>query len=339
MDKFWIGLYFVFLTFTQAAAQHDSTLFTKLVSRYDTSYYNSYETQLTARFYFSKKYTAFRFYDKEDDVLLKYFPNTNLNMGVGATYKWATLNLAYGFGFLNPTDNKGKTEYLDLQCHIYGRRFLIDLLGQFYSGFFLRNQDLRDANGNYYIRPDIKVYQMGASAQYMTNYRKFSYRAGFLQNEWQKKSAGTMLLGWQLIWGRGLADSTIVPTAISQIPSDPQHQQLTFVETGPSIGYAYTLVIKKHFFIMGSATMIISFGSSVIEGAESVRSSSFIPNFSFKTFAGWNSKHWAISLTFTNEMVNISADENNQTFSLNTGNLRLNFVRRFKIKDIDIDVL
>ncbi len=336
MEKFWIALCVVAFTFTHAMAQGDSTLFTQLVSGYDTSYYNSYETQLTGRFYFSKKYTAFRFYDKEDDALLKYFPNTTLNMGVGATYKWATLNLAYGFGFLNPTENKGETKYLDLQCHIYGRKFMIDALGQFYSGFFLRNQDLRDANGIYYIRPDIKVYQMGASVQYMLNYKKFSYRAGFLQNEWQKKSAGTMLLGWQLTWGRSTADSTIVPTAISHVPLNPQHQQLTFIETGPSIGYAYTLVIKNNFFIMASGTMIISLGSSVLEGAERVKSSSFLPNFSFKTFAGWNSEHWAISLTWTNEMINISADSNNQTFSLNTGNLRLNFVRRFKVKNIPI---
>jgi hypothetical protein len=171
----------------------------------------------------------------------------------------------------------------------------------------------------------------------MINHKRFSYRAGFLQNEWQKKSAGTLLLGWQLIWGKAQADSTIVPSAISQIPSDAQLQQLTFVETGPSVGYAYTLVVKKNFFIMASGTMVLSFGTNVIEDTERVKSNSFIPNFSFKTFAGWNSKQWAISFTWTNETVNVSSNTNNQTFSLNTGNLRLNFVRRFKIKDIPIE--
>jgi len=325
MMKYWVVFCWISLACNDGVAQHDST------------YFNSYENELTTRFYFSQKYTTFRFNDETNDVLLRYVPNTTLNMGVGATYKWATLNLAYGFGFLNPDEHKGETKYLDLQAHIYGRMFLINLLGQFYNGFFLRNEELRDADGTYYLRPDIKVREVGASVQYMLNHKRFSYRAGFLQNEWQKKSAGTLLLGWQLIWGKGQADSTIVPSAISQIPSDAQTQQITFIETGPSVGYAYTLVIKKNFFIMASGTMILSFGSNVIEDTERNRSSSFIPNFSFKTFAGWNSKQWAISLTWTNETVTVSSNANNQTFSLNTGNLRLNFVRRFKIKDIPIE--
>src|SRR5688572_29616413 len=56
---------------------------------YDSNYYISYEGQLVGRYYFSQKYTAFRFNDRDDDVLLRYFPNTSLNMGIGATYKWA----------------------------------------------------------------------------------------------------------------------------------------------------------------------------------------------------------------------------------------------------------
>src|SRR5690606_14649801 len=87
----------------------------------DSSYYVSYENQLTGRLYFSKKYTSFRYFDTEEDIALRYFPNTTLNMGVGATYKWATLNLGFGFGFLNPDNGRGDTRYLDLQGHFYGR--------------------------------------------------------------------------------------------------------------------------------------------------------------------------------------------------------------------------
>ncbi len=116
-------------------------------------------------------------------------------MGIGATYRWATLNLAYGFGFLNPDRGRGKTKYLDLQFHGYGRKFSIDVLGQFYNGFYLTPRGTGTTHGTYYQRPDIEVGAVGASAQYIFNYRKFSYRAAFLQNEWQKRTAGTFLLG------------------------------------------------------------------------------------------------------------------------------------------------
>src|SRR5688572_32818258 len=131
--KFALSL-ILFLTLSAVTervnAQQDSTY-------QDSTYYVSYERQLTTRFYFSKKYTSLKFRDIGENYNLTYRPNTTLNMGVGATYRSFTLNLAYGFGFLNPERGQGDTKYLDLQFHTYTRRFVIDMFGQFYRGFFL----------------------------------------------------------------------------------------------------------------------------------------------------------------------------------------------------------
>ncbi|HEX5169253.1 MAG TPA: DUF4421 domain-containing protein [Cyclobacteriaceae bacterium] len=320
MTRFWFVVSFL-LSARAASAQQQND-----------GYFVSYEDLLTSRFYFSQKYTSFTYFDRVDDLTLRYVPNTTLNMGIGATYKWATVNLAYGFNFLNPDKKKNETDYLDLQCHIYRRKIIIDLLGQFYNGLHLTNDDLRDADGDYYNRSDIKIREVGASAQFIVNNKKFSYRAGFLQNDWQKKSAGTFLLGWQLILGDGKADSTIVPSKLSNIPAEAQVQKLSFIKTGPSIGYAYTLVVKKNFFFMGSGTVAISYGYNKIEGSDQSKSSSFIPDFSIKTAAGYNSEHWAITVSWTNDTANIGANSNEEIFSLHTGNLRFNVVRRFKLK-------
>lgn len=298
----------------------------------DSTYYVSYENQLTTRLYFSKKYTSLRYLEKEADVALRYFPNTTLNMGVGATYRWATLNLAFGFGFLNPDDGKGDTRYLDLQGHFYGRKFVADVLGQFYEGFYLVNTDLKDQDGNYYLRPDIRVAAFGLAGNYITNHERFSYRAGFLQNEWQKKSAGTALLGWQIIWGTEKADSTLVPYGLRSVHAEAHPQRMTFFETGPSVGYAYTLVVKKNFFLMGSVAVSLVFGTHAVSELERERYSSFIPNLSYKAFAGYNTEKWAVSLTFTNETITIGNNSSNQRFALDAGNLRLNFVRRFTVR-------
>lgn len=298
--------------------------------QYDTSYYTSYDTLLTTRLYLSRKYTGFVFVDRIHDLRLNYIPNTPVTMGIGATYKSVTLNLAYGFGFLNPDNGKGDTKYLDLQGHIYGRKLLIDFFGQIYNGFYLTNDELRQPDGDNYYRPDIKVREYGANAQYIFNYKHFSYRAGFLQNEWQKKSAGSVLLGWQLLYGKGSADSTIVPGGLKSVPPEARVRELSFISTGPSIGYAYDLIIKKHFFIMVSAVVSLSLNRNQLTSNTSETATSFIPNAGVKTFIGYNSKDIAVNITFTNEMTNLLTEGRDQFFSLNTGNLRFNIAHRFK---------
>jgi hypothetical protein len=75
----------------------------------DTSYIQTYDSLITTRFFFSRKYTSILVGGPGNLANLKYRPNSTLNMGVGATYRWFTLNLAYGFPFLNPERGRGKT--------------------------------------------------------------------------------------------------------------------------------------------------------------------------------------------------------------------------------------
>ncbi|HEX7017191.1 MAG TPA: DUF4421 domain-containing protein [Cyclobacteriaceae bacterium] len=301
-------------------------------NEYDTSYYVSYADEIIGRLYLSQKYVSFRYIDSGNDVAFRYLPNTRLNMGVGATYKWATLNLAYGFGFLNPENGKGETKYFDLQGHFYARRITVDLIGHTYKGFYLTDEDYKSPGGDFYLRPDMRLNGVGLTGQYILNSERFSYRAGFLQNEWQKKSAGTMLLGWQLILGSVSADSSLVPRKINEEINASGPDRVAFFETGPSVGYAYQLVIGKHLYVMGSLAAVLTFGTVVSEGETRERSSSFIPNITYHAFAGYNSETWAISLTFTNSVVNISGTLSDEWFSMDAGNVRLNFARRFRVK-------
>ncbi len=89
--------------YTKAFAQTDSS------KKFNRAYYESYTDLITSRVFFSQKYSAFRIRASERGKDLEYRPNTTLNFGVGATYGWFTLNLAYGFDFLNREDrSKGK---------------------------------------------------------------------------------------------------------------------------------------------------------------------------------------------------------------------------------------
>jgi hypothetical protein len=299
-------------------------------AQHDSSYYVSYEHLLTTRFYFSKKYTSLKFRDPSKEYSLTYRPNTTLNMGVGATYRWATLNLAYGFGFLNPERGKGKTKYLDLQLHSSGRKFIVDLFGQFYQGFFLTRKSTNNTNDEYYLRPDLHVNQIGGSIQYIVNHNKFSYRASFLQNEWQKKSAGTFIFGLETYGGRIKADSTVIPSFVNVEEAEQDVRLLRFFEIGANAGYAYTLVIKKHFFLTGSGSVSLVYGENRMynkDGSEKERGVS--PNSFLRLFGGYNSNRWAISVIYLTNSVSLATGSVQRQIILNTGNFRVNYIYRF----------
>lgn len=300
-------------------------------AQYDSSYYVSYENLITGRFYFSKKYTSFKLRDRLEDYSLTYRPNTTLNMGVGATYKWATLNLAYGFDFLNPERGRGDTDYLDLQFHSYGRKFITDFFGQFYEGFFLTRNSTNFIGDGYYLRPDLRVNQIGASVQYILNHRKFSYRASFLQNEWQKKSAGTFIFGIEAYGGKVKADSTMIPTFANNAEALRDIQLMRFFEIGPNAGYAYTWVIKNHFFLTGSASLSLDFGMNRIFDKEGSQNTTGVsPNTFLRFFGGYNSKKWAISVIYVTNSVSLATGNIERQIILNTGNFRLNYIYRFE---------
>ncbi len=251
-------------------------------------------------------------------------------MGVGATYGPITINLAYGFDFLNRGEirDKGKTKYLDLQAHLYSRKITIDFLGQFYNGFYLYDQQYRDTNGKYYQRPDIEIRTFGVHSQYVLNHKRFSYRAALLHNDWQKKSAGSLLVGFEIYGGVGRADSSFAPGVSAQSASN---QRLGFFELGPNIGYAYTLVIRKHFYISGSvaASLVYGFNNSTGVVGTDVKSNGISSNNVVRVFAGYNSERWAGGLSWVNSQISIASTSARIQTDIHTGNARASFVYRF----------
>lgn len=303
-----------------AHAQYDS----------DTAYYLSYEKQVTGRFYFSRKFTALVL--RDGGHTLRYRPNTSLNMGVGATYRWATLNLGYGFGFLNPERGRGDTRYLDLQFHSYGRKITVDVLGQFYRGFYLAPKGRAAAAENdYYLRPDLAVNMWGGTIQYVVNHERFSYRAAFLQNEWQKKSAGSLLVGLEIYAGNVTADSTLVPTAIDHSAALLNVNTVRFFEAGPSAGYAYTFVYRRNFFFTGAASLSLDVGTNTFRDREGKdRITGVSPNSLFRFSTGYNSGVWSVNCLYVSNVLRLAQNDRGRSLALNTGNFRVNLVYRFR---------
>ncbi|MFC4872158.1 DUF4421 domain-containing protein [Negadavirga shengliensis] len=296
-----------------------------------TVYYQEFPDQLTGRYYFSRKYTGMRFQDKSSGLNLLFMPNSTLNMGVGATYSNLTLNLAYGFGFLNPDRGRGETNYLDLQAHVYPKKWVIDFFGQFYRGYYIHQGKPEDLDmAGTYLNPDMRVRKIGTSVQYLFNHEKFSYRAAFLQNEWQKKSAGSLLAGFEIYGGEGKDEEGGFIPSSSLVEGQANVESVRFFEFGPNLGYAYTLVIMKHFFITVSASSNLSVGfSEVRDDSQNTRTQWGVsPNYFLRGFAGYNSDRWSVNANYVYNQVNFP-DASGYRTSMMTGNYRLNFVYRF----------
>jgi hypothetical protein len=297
-------------------------------SDHDSTYYTSYPELITARFYFSQKYTNFTVGAQKITPDLLYHPNTSLNMGVGATYRSVTLNLAYGF--LNKDNTKGKTRYLDLQSHLYSRKWAIDLNGQFYKGYYLNNKSTGyPGNQDYYVRPDIRISLSGASAYRIINDEKFSLRAATLQNEWQQKSSGSLLIGAEIFYGTIRADSAFVPSLLAERYDQKDIHKIHLLKFGPGAGYAYTFVYEKHFYLTWALTANINAGS-VKEFSNGSRKSkfTFTPNYNYRFALGYNGSVWACNLMLVGNQINFKGASSLNPYDIKTGNFRINLTKR-----------
>ena len=310
----------------------------------DTNYIQTFPDHITGRFYLSQKYTNFEVIDDSNAVSILYEPNTTLNLGVGVTINSFTLNLAYGFDFLNPDIGQGKTRYLDLQSHIYTRKLVIDFFGQFYKGLYLDNTaDLApDYEDPFYLRPDIYEQVLGGSVQYVFNHKKYSYRSGLVQNERQLKSAGSFLLGVDAYYGLMLGDSALIPSFARDLGFGEKKDmdRYTFFRAGPNLGYAHTFVVAKKFFAMLSLSVSLGVGSYSVrapgEGIEIVQgfSAAALGRFAL----GYNDEKWYLGLSAVTNSIDSNSSPSQVYATFGVGNIRLNYARRFipgpKIKKV-----
>lgn len=292
---------------------------------HDTTYFVTNSELITTRFYFSQKYTAFTLMAPKDAQDLKYRPNTNLNMGVGASYKNFTLNLAYGFNFLNNEPEKGKTTFLDLQFHAYPKKWSVDFYGQFYKGYYLNPKGFAASSPvNFYLRPDAKVNLFGLAIYYVFNERKFSYRAAAAQTEWQKKSAGSLLFGGEAHYGVINADSSLVPGSLANSYTQAGINRVRFLSLGPGVGYAYTLVMQQHYFVAASLSLNLNLGFSAETDLSHINKNVYaIPVSTYRISGGYNSSSWHISATWMGNRLPVRGAASPNNYLLQTGTVQL----------------
>lgn len=310
---------------------------------HDTTYYLSYMEMLTTRLFSSVKYTNVQIRNFDKWTGLKYNTNRQIILGFGLNYSIFGLNIGLNLPFNSYDEEKyGVSNYLDLQSHIHARRFNIDLYLQFYEGYYISNPSKVIENwpssDTFPKRPDIKVYSIGFNVQYIFNYKRYSYKAAFIQNEWQKKSAGSFTAGANTFYIITRGDSSIIPNEI--YPEDLfyglRYDRSDVLNIGVSGGYYYTLVISNHFFISAGLSVGPSIGYSWLDRHDSqkLQPSGVNLNFTgnFRSAIGYNSSRLFVGFSFLHQIVlnQLPVKEIWQNF--NTGNLRFNIVYRFNLR-------
>ena len=293
-----------------------STLTLPLASfgRTDSLYVQNYKQKLTLSGFLGREF-AFIIVNSPTEEL-SYLPNNPLKLGLGLSWKNTILSVAGGYGFDFMRDRKkGKTESLDLQYHHYDRKFIFDFYAQHYKGFYMEEED-RPEN-DIELCPDLVFRQLGLNAHYVFNNKRFSYKAAYVQNEKQVRSAGSFLLGGGVSWTRIDSEGSFLYNERSSLDN---------FQFGVDIGYAYNWVVNPRWLINGSITGGIRFGSEKIStfGKEKLK---VYPTALPRLSVIYDREKWALAFTFVNN-TSFPAFSEDDNITLLTGMFRLSYIRR-----------
>jgi len=223
----------------------------------NSMYIKSYTEQVTARFYLLQEEIGFEIFPEGSCKEIFYKPNIPVKFGLAAFYKWFGLGLAIKSPFYDKESaTKGNSSIIDLRINGYGRALSAELSYQDYHGFYLGNTPTLlqgwVSGDPMYQRPDMRILAYSGIFYYIPNFRKHSIRAAYIQNERQLKSSGSMIISPSFLVTDVFADSSLVPSFYTnEFHTIPEEMIINghFITAGISIGYSYTLVLLKNFYI------------------------------------------------------------------------------------------
>jgi hypothetical protein len=323
----------IFLPILICILIHSSSLAQVFRPDHDTTYYRSYKGSIICRVYLSRKYAVLKLVPPSYLESMSYHANTTLSIGVGITYKSLSVSISKGLGdFLSSEDKKGKTSFTDLQLRLYKRKWTIDAIASFSRGYYLSPQGLAAPAGqSYYIRPDFGTQVAGVAVYRVLNDQKFSYGAALSQNAWQKKSAGSFLLGGEAFYLTSNADSAFVPNQLDTTFDQRNIRKFHLFEIGPGAGYAYTLVVKEHAFLMASFNVGLNFSYSREIGNDKGTKIGVWGDYTFRIGAGYNANKWNVGLSWLATRISSEGHTSLYKYIYNAGGYKLVYARRFAI--------
>jgi hypothetical protein len=218
----------------------------------------------------------------------------------------------------------------------------VDLYLQWTKGYYLSNPENvfhpPVAPDEFQNRRDMRTSIVGLNVQYLFNSSRYSYRAAFLQNQFQRRSAGSPIAGIEAYWMLGMTDSAMVAPSVppSGFLDDQPFNQVDIANVGINGGYAYTFVWKEKLYLSLSSVLGISGGFNQVHYSNSstTYNRGLTVGFTNSTriSLGFNSHDYYVGLSLIHFSMSNLTGGYGDWFTYNSGNIRINFVKRFRLK-------
>ncbi len=154
------------------------------------------------------------------------------------------------------------------------------------------------------------------------------------QNDWQTKSAGSLLYGGEAYFGSMKGDSALVPNQVKNNFPQAGVDKVNFFSIGPGLGYAYTLVIEKYFFITGYVVANLDLNFSSEDGVTGKnKKTALTPGTVYKGAIGYNSSTWSLSANIIGNALFVGSASSSEEYFLQTGNYRLTIAKKIGTKN------
>lgn len=304
----------------------------------DSTFINDQSDKLLLRVFTMQKFNKYTLgqYGYPDNITYK--ANNNYHLGFGFHYKWIGANMSFKLPYFQ-RNNIGTTKFFDLQSYLYLNRIAIDLYVLSYKGYYLADDGVVSKlppGAGTLIRRDLRTQNYGTNFQYIFNYKKFSYRAAFIQNQCQVKNAGSFIVGGSIHYTRVKADSAIVPPTViyDGFFGDHTFNKTSALVLAVSGGYAYTYVFKKHFFI--TASLLLGTGLNYVAlktDRTDARDATLHAQLHgiLRAAGGYNADNFFLGLQYSNYVSRNNTPVPDSWQQLQSGYIRLTFARRFDL--------
>jgi hypothetical protein len=220
---------------------------------------------------------------------------------------------------------------LDFQFHLYPHKWAVDLMLVMPKGMYIDPKGYGNTDASkFYFRTDVKERLWGVAAYRVPNKEKFSYRAAIVQNEWQKKSAGSVLYGGELYYGIIEGDSALVPKSIQTGYTQAGITEMRYLSIGPGLGYAYTAVMNQHIYFMVSLIGNVKLNMATEESPSgNKKTSSVAPSAILKTGIGYNSNNWSFGASLTGNALWVKGATTSNSYYMQAGAFRVQIAKKF----------
>jgi hypothetical protein len=300
----------------------------------DEDYSTNLNNQFILRFFALHKANVVNI--RKDDAEVEYRPNGTISIGVGFNYKFLGLGISFGLPQTQSSkEKKGTTQRLDVQLSLFSKALAGDAFLQVYRGYYINNpRDLFTWESVSYPQlPDMQVVTLGVNGYYLFNNDRFSYRAAFIGNQVQTKSAGSVAAGIFGTFDQVRTTNGFVPPELQDsTTAEFDLKSFEALTAGLSAGYMYTFVLGKGFFISLAGIPGIGYRRyRLVDLSDEIRVDNKLAfHFLGRMAFGYNRSRYFINF---NALFNVrNYNYLSYRLSLSTEQLRLTFGLRFETK-------